>query len=199
MKPIIPILFLSFGSFLSAGESGLELVSVEAPDTVVIDRNFNPDRFWVEIEFLYKYSGQSISGVSLSHCPRGDIQFITPSGNPLPVALHYFLNNGCDGLDTPEFSMWCQGMGWLENMEIFKNGLKKKFRMVVIDPDLLKNTDVLEAITNEELAWVQVDLDTVEIKWEDQAYVRSAGKEGKNGAFNLKLAREFKIKVKYEQ
>jgi hypothetical protein len=197
MRSLLPFLFLSFGSFLSGGV--LEVVSVEAPDTVVIDRDFDPQKFWVAIKFLYRYHGDPVHAVSLNHCPEGKIEFLDAAGQILPVADDYILDNGCGDEDVPKSPMWCEGMAWLEDIEVFREGLEKRFQTSVIDPDLLKHTDVLRAIREGRLHRIRIELTTAEIEWEDQQYLRSAGKKGKHGAFRVDLRRKLTIGVTYEK
>ena len=195
MRPILPFLFLSFGSFLSAG--GLEVVSVEAPDTVVIERDFDPRKFWVEVKFLYKYHGDPVRAVSLNHCPEGKIQYLDAAGLVLPLADDYVLDSSCGSEDASKSFMWCQGMGWLEDMEVFREGVEKRFLTSVIDPDMLKLTDMLQAIRDGRLSRIRIELTGAEIEWEDQRYVQSAGREGKNGGFRVDFNRKLTIKIQY--
>jgi hypothetical protein len=179
------------------------LHSIEYSKVIIIAGNDN-DVWPVSCKINYIYNGKSIVAPDivnswsydffLDYRPKGNISYLTVSGESLPGAAEFFKKDGKDRL-LPIAKV--RGSDGIIEPGLTR-GEKDTIDIQLLSPWLFKNTDLDEAIAEKSLSSIKLYIEAVDVRWKYILRMKDGKDHVQEGEFTIAVDKTIEINIKYK-
>jgi hypothetical protein len=177
--------------------------TIDYPKVIIIAGNSN--EVWpVSCNINYIYNGKSIlvPGIdnswsydfSLDYRPKGNISYLTASGESLPGAAEFFKKDGKDRL-LPIAKV--RSADYIIEPGLTR-GEKDTIDIQLLSSWLFKNTDIDEAIAEKSLASIKLSIEAVDVRWKYILRTKDGKGHVHEGEFTIAVDKIIEINIKYK-